>query len=125
MVASIVTALGVYYYLSEDLPKIASLADYRPPSITTVYSDDNRKIAEFYKERRIVVPLSKIPTRLTEAFIAAGVAMARKFDQLAAYGRQARTDSLEQDWSHIFQKFESLLNEIREEQPNEPARAYE
>jgi penicillin-binding protein 1A len=71
VVASIVTALGVYYYLSEDLPKIASLADYRPPSITTVYSDDNRKIAEFYKERRIVVPLAKIPTRLTEAFIAA------------------------------------------------------
>ena len=71
VVASIVAALGVYYYLSEDLPKIASLADYRPPSITTVYSDDNRKIAEFYKERRIVVPLAKIPTRLTEAFIAA------------------------------------------------------
>jgi penicillin-binding protein 1A len=71
IVASIVTGLGVYYYLSEDLPKIATLADYHPPVITTVYSDDNRKIAEFYKERRIVVPLSKIPKRLTEAFIAA------------------------------------------------------
>ena len=35
----------------------ATLADYRPPVITTVYSDDNRKIAEFYKERRIVVPV--------------------------------------------------------------------
>ena len=53
--------VGVYFYLSDDLPKITSLTDYHPSIITTVYSDDNRKIAEFYKERRIVVPLSKIP----------------------------------------------------------------
>ena len=63
--------VGVYFYLSDDLPKITSLTDYHPSIITTVYSDDNRKIAEFYKERRIVVPLSKIPIRLQQAFIAA------------------------------------------------------
>ncbi|BBO83988.1 penicillin-binding protein [Desulfosarcina ovata subsp. sediminis] len=63
--------VGVYYYMSDGLPKISSLTDYRPPIITTVYSDDNRKIAEFYKERRIVVPLSKIPIQLQQAFIAA------------------------------------------------------
>lgn len=63
--------VGVYFYLSERLPKITSLADYHPSIITTVYSDDNRKIAEFYKERRIVVPLSKIPVQLRQAFIAA------------------------------------------------------
>jgi penicillin-binding protein 1A len=66
------TALvGIYFYLSDALPKITSLADYHPSIITTVYSDDNRKIAEFYKERRIVVPLSKIPVQLQQAFIAA------------------------------------------------------
>ena len=63
--------VGVYFYLSDDLPKITSLTDYHPSIITTVYSDDNRKIAEFYKERRIVVPLSKIPIQLQQAFIAA------------------------------------------------------
>jgi len=63
--------LGVYFYLVDDLPKITSLKDYHPSVITTVYSDDNRKIAEFYKERRIVVPLSKIPIQLQQAFIAA------------------------------------------------------
>jgi len=68
---SILAAGGVYYYLSKDLPKISSLADYRPSLITSVYSDDNRKIAEFYKERRIVVLLSEIPKTLKEAFIAA------------------------------------------------------
>ena len=62
---------GVYFYLSKDLPKISSLKDYRPPVITTVYSDDNRKIAEFFKERRIIVPLSQMPKMLKEAFIAA------------------------------------------------------
>jgi penicillin-binding protein 1A len=61
----------VYYHLSDDLPKITSLTDYHPSIITTVYSDDNRKIAEFYKERRIVVPLEKIPLQLQQAFIAA------------------------------------------------------
>lgn len=64
-------AVGTYVILNKDLPKISTLAEYRPSIITTVYSDDNRKIAEFFKERRIVVPLSKIPTMLQEAFIAA------------------------------------------------------
>lgn len=62
---------GVYLYLSKDLPKISSLKDYRPPVITTVYSDDNRKIAEFFKERRIVIPLSQMPIMLKNAFVAA------------------------------------------------------
>ncbi len=63
--------IGVYYYLSEDLPKITTLTDYNPAVITTLYSDDNRKIAEFYKERRIILPFSEIPDMLIEAFIAA------------------------------------------------------
>jgi len=71
MIAGVVTIITIYFYLSEDLPKISSLKDYRPPVITTVYSDDNRKIGEFYKERRIVLPLSNIPPMLKEAFIAA------------------------------------------------------
>ena len=70
-IAGIGTLVGVYFYLSEDLPRIASLADYRPPVITTVYSDDNRKIGEFYTERRITIPLSEIPPMLKDAFIAA------------------------------------------------------
>ncbi|MFH1991328.1 MAG: PBP1A family penicillin-binding protein [Pseudomonadota bacterium] len=63
--------VGTYFHLSENLPKISTLKDYRPPIITTVYSDDNRKIGEFYKERRIVIPLSKMPKMLIKAFVAA------------------------------------------------------
>lgn len=67
----IISAAGVYTYFSRDLPVISSLKDYRPPIITSVYSDDNRKIAEFYNERRIVTPFTEIPEMLTHAFIAA------------------------------------------------------
>jgi len=61
---------GVYFYFTRDLPKISSLKDYRPPIITTVYSDDKRKIAEFFKERRIIVPFSTMPKTLINAFVA-------------------------------------------------------
>jgi len=63
--------IGVYLYLGKNLPKISSLNDYRPSIITTVYSDDTRKIAEFFKERRIVIPLSQMPEMLKKAFIGA------------------------------------------------------
>jgi penicillin-binding protein 1A len=62
---------GLFFYLSKDLPKITSLRDYSPPVITAVYSDGGHKIAEFYKERRIIVPLEQIPEQLKQAFIAA------------------------------------------------------
>jgi len=39
--------------------------------VTNVFSDDGRKIGEFYKERRIVVPLSDMPANLLNAFVAA------------------------------------------------------
>ncbi len=71
MLLGAMALMGIYFYLGDDLPKITSLTDYHPSIITTVYSDDNRKIAEFYKERRIVVPLSKIPIQLQQAFLAA------------------------------------------------------
>ncbi len=63
--------LGIYLHLTWEIPKISSLADYHPPIVTTVYSDDNRIIAEFYKEYRKIAPLSKIPPMLKDAFISA------------------------------------------------------
>ena len=66
-----VAGVATFFYLSQDLPQISTLKDYKPPIITTVYSDDGRKIAEFFKERRIVVPLTEMPQMLIDAFIAA------------------------------------------------------
>jgi membrane carboxypeptidase/penicillin-binding protein len=71
LIGGMITAGVVYWRLTRDLPKISTLRDYRPPVITTVYADDGRVIGEFFKERRIVVPLSRIPERLIQAFVAA------------------------------------------------------
>ena len=61
----------VYHRLSSELPRITSLNDYRPSTVTVVYDDGGTNIAEFFKERRIVLPLSKMPPQLLDAFIAA------------------------------------------------------
>lgn len=70
-IAGCTAVAGVYYYLSQDLPKINTLKDYRPDTVTSVFSDDGRKIGEFYKQRRIVIPLSQMPDNLINAFVAA------------------------------------------------------
>ncbi len=62
---------GGYVSLTSDLPDISALKNYRPPVATTVYADDGRKIAEFYEERRFVVPLAQIPDQMIHAFVAA------------------------------------------------------
>ena len=62
---------GLYSYLNQDLPKINTLNDYRPAVVTNVFSDDGRKIGEFFEERRIVIPLSEMPKNLINAFVAA------------------------------------------------------
>ncbi|MBI3753857.1 MAG: PBP1A family penicillin-binding protein [Deltaproteobacteria bacterium] len=62
---------GIYLYFASTLPQLGSLQEYNPNIITKVYSHDGQVIGEFYIERRIVVPFSKIPPRLVRAFLAA------------------------------------------------------
>ncbi|MEZ4525183.1 MAG: PBP1A family penicillin-binding protein [Desulfobacterales bacterium] len=69
-----VTAFALYAgyrHITHDLPRISTLADYRPPEVTSVYAANLRKIGEFYRERRIVVPLSRMSQTLIQAFISA------------------------------------------------------
>jgi penicillin-binding protein 1A len=63
--------IGAYLYVSGSLPRVETLADYRPPIITRVLSDDGTTIAEFSRERRILVPVEQIPRQLIQAFVAA------------------------------------------------------
>lgn len=62
---------GVFLYFSIGLPNIKSLEDYRPKTISYVYDRHGEVVAEFFDERRIVVPFDKIPKDLAHAFIAA------------------------------------------------------
>ena len=63
--------VGGYLYISQDLPRISSLRDYRPAIISTVFDENHRKIAEFFRERRVVVGLPEVPPLLVKAFVAA------------------------------------------------------
>lgn len=63
--------IGAYFYIAKTLPRVDTLADYRPPIITRVLSDDGAVIAELFEERRIVVPVSRMPQQLVQAFVAA------------------------------------------------------
>ena len=63
--------IGAYLYVSAKLPKVETLDDYRPPVITRILGDDGSLIAELYRERRVVVPVSRMPRQLIEAFVAA------------------------------------------------------
>ncbi len=74
IILSLIFGIGIgggYLYIVHSLPRISSLRDYNPPIISTVYSHDNRKIGEFYKEKRIIIPVEDIPKMLIHAFIAA------------------------------------------------------
>ena len=68
---AIVAFVAIGRELSDDLPPVAELLDYRPPTATRVYAADGTQIGEFYMERRYLVPLSEIPPHVRNAFIAA------------------------------------------------------
>lgn len=68
---TVITALGGYYYITRGLPDIDILEDYTPNLTTRVFADDGQMIAEFFIERRIVVPLKRMPEHLKHAFLAA------------------------------------------------------
>lgn len=71
LLLAVIVPVGAYLYVSKSLPRVDTLADYRPPIITRVFSDDGTVIAELFEERRIVVPVSRIPKQLIQAFVAA------------------------------------------------------
>ena len=79
LILSLSTALSVtfvagfvllHYY--HELPRdLSVISDYTPSSLTQVFSADEELIGEFYLERRIVVPLDRIPPTVVNAFLAA------------------------------------------------------
>jgi penicillin-binding protein 1A len=71
LLAGVLLLTVAYFYVAGSLPRVDTLADYRPPMITRVYSDDGSVIAEFARERRIVVPVSRMPKQLIQAFVSA------------------------------------------------------
>lgn len=59
------------WHFGRDLPDYKQLADYQPPTTTRIHSGDGRLLAEYAKEKRIFVPVSAMPKRVIQGFIAA------------------------------------------------------
>ncbi|MGH7228421.1 MAG: transglycosylase domain-containing protein, partial [Nitrospiraceae bacterium] len=66
----VASAVGAFWYLSQDLPVLDSLQEYQPSLVSRVYSDDRQVIGQYYIERRLLTPLADIPQSLTQAVIA-------------------------------------------------------
>jgi penicillin-binding protein 1A len=69
--AALLGYVGLYIKFSEGLPNIPKVDEYRPRTLTEVYTQDAVLAGEFYNQRRKVVPYDRIPKRLVQAFIAA------------------------------------------------------
>jgi len=61
----------IYYHFIRDLPDFTSIKEFRPPVITQIFARDGRLIGEFFAEKRIEVPYSRLPKHLVLAFVAA------------------------------------------------------
>jgi penicillin-binding protein 1A len=64
------TAGGLLWHFSKDLPELDQLGAYQPSLVTQVYSIDQKLIGQFFIERRILTSVSDIPERLRRAVIA-------------------------------------------------------
>jgi len=62
---------GIFWMYGRDLPSHEALAQYKPPTISRIYSGEGEIIDEFARERRLFVPAEYIPELVKQAFISA------------------------------------------------------
>jgi penicillin-binding protein 1A len=62
---------AVLHFYSRDLPDHEQLAQYRPATISRIYSVEGRIIDEFATERRLYTPIDEVPEVVKGAFISA------------------------------------------------------
>jgi penicillin-binding protein 1A len=66
-----IAAWLVYEHFSQDLPDYYQLASYDPPVVSRIYAGDGRLLAEYATENRVFVPITAMPKRVINAFLAA------------------------------------------------------
>jgi len=62
---------AVFWMYGRELPSHDSLAQYKPPTISRIYSGEGQIIDEFAQERRLFVSSDQIPDLVKQAFISA------------------------------------------------------
>ncbi|MDH5756191.1 MAG: transglycosylase domain-containing protein, partial [Nitrospinota bacterium] len=70
--AAVGGVVGYTFYVkySKDLPDIESLRYYKPSLVTRIYDTNDQLAAEYFVERRILLPLDAIPVLLRQTTIA-------------------------------------------------------
>lgn len=71
LILVILLVIQIFIYYNNDLPDYQQLAEYDPPTITRLYSNDGSVVAEYASERRIYIKYSDIPKIVIDAFLAA------------------------------------------------------
>ncbi|MBL7545015.1 MAG: PBP1A family penicillin-binding protein [Bdellovibrionaceae bacterium] len=56
--------------IKSSLPQILQIKDYKPLLVSPVYDRKNKKIGEFFRERRTLVSYERIPEKVIQAFLA-------------------------------------------------------
>ncbi len=65
------SAYLVFRSIRADLPQLITVKDYQPLLVSEVFDRNNKKIGEFFRQRRTLVPYEKIPKNLVNSFLAA------------------------------------------------------
>jgi len=61
----------IIHYYGQDLPDHAQLKNYEPSIITRIYAGDGELLAEYAQEKRIFLPIQKVPPIVKQAFLSA------------------------------------------------------
>jgi len=61
---------GLFYSVSDDLPPLEMLEQYSPRLVTRIVSADSVTLKELYTQKRVWVPLDKMPEHLLDAVLA-------------------------------------------------------
>jgi penicillin-binding protein 1A len=63
--------LAIFWHFGQGLPDYTQLENYEPEVMTRVHASDGALIAEYAREKRVFVPITAIPHKVVDAFVAA------------------------------------------------------
>ena len=70
-IGTAITIGAVFWIYGRGLPSHESLSQYKPPTISRIYSVEGQIIDEFARERRLFTPVEEVPNSIKNAFISA------------------------------------------------------
>lgn len=70
-ILGVASVIGIVVYVQSTLPQLITLEDYKPLLVSKVYDRNGKKIGEFFRERRQLLPHKDIPQQVINAFLAA------------------------------------------------------